>query len=662
MAKKSRSRSLRNRPRTTPSVNADQARTPRDWILWLVLGVTFLAFSNTLWNGFAYDDTTQILDNKFIRDLGNLPKALVTETWYWRVQQDQDPNTQDKPSTPYYRPAFVIYLMTMWALFGNWAPGWHLANVALHVLAAYFVYKVLRRFTADARVSAIGAFVFAAHPLRSESVAWISGVTDPLLAVFLLPSLFLYMRYREEKKTKLLVFSLLLFLLATLVKEPAVALSLFIGSYELFVVNQEKRLGDRLKSGIVFGSCFLAVAILYFAARYYSLGFALNNAEFRTYPTRWIVQTIPLVIWKYIGLLVWPVELSLFHLTPMVRTALNVRFIVPLVGLIGLAVALRPLWKSTVARFGILWFAINLLPVLNLGAFDENFLVQERYLYIPSIGFSLLVAMAIAKVPFEQWLPFASRVRAQAAVTTVLVLLFAGKALAQNATWKDDMSVWYHGVKTAPEQPMSHFVLGHKLIDLTDYPKAAEQLELYLKINPDNPLVLANLASCYVLIYSQQLATGSVPDRDILDRALEVCDTGLKLQDSSPVLWDALGTIHTFDTGLKNYDRAIACYDRAMRLSPQNPMLKFHMGGVLVKKGKYDEGISFLNAALAESSVIVDAHKFLAYAYKAKGQLKEAIDQLSIYLQLQPDAPDASKVSKDVQDLRARLQMPSPQS
>jgi len=661
VGKKSRSRNLRKKQNETQT-EVKKASKPHDWMLWLLLAITFVAFSNTLAHGFAYDDTTQILDNKFIRDIGNLPKALVTETWYWRVQQDQDPNTQDKPSTPYYRPAFVVYLMVMWALFGTWAPGWHLFNVILHILVVYFVLSLLRRFTGDARLAAIGALIFAVHPLRSESVAWISGVSDPLLAVFFVPAFTCYLRFRSERKTTFLVLSLVLFLFAAFVKEPAVSLPVFIAAYELFIGEGEESRGKRFKNAITYGAAFAAVAVFYFAARYYALGFALNNAEFRTYPTHWILLTIPLAIWKYIGLLIWPLDLSLFHFTPMVRTVMNLRFIIPLIGLVALAFALRPLWKLRNARFALLWFGLNLVPVLNLGAFDENFLVQERYVYIPSIGFSLLVAMALVRVPLTKWLPFWSRTRAQAATATVMVFLLGGRTLAQNATWKDDMSVWQHGVETAPDQPMSHFVLGHKLIDLTDYPKAAEQLELYLKLNPDNPIVLANLASCYVLIYSNQLTQGVLaPDRQLLDRALEVCDKGLSIQPASPVLWDALGTIHTFDTGLKNYDRAIACYEQALRFSPNNPMLKFHMGGVLVKKQKYDEGINFLNAALSESSIIADAHKFLAAAYKAKGQFKEAIDQLSMYLQLQPQAPDAARITKDVQDLRARLQTPSPQ-
>src|SRR5512143_1081135 len=120
---------------------------PRNWIIGLILGLTFLAFSNSILNDFAYDDTTQILGNAFIRDLRNLPKAQVTEASYWRIQQDQDPNKQDKPTTPYYRPIFTVYLMIVWKLFGAWAPGWHLLNIMLHLLAVYLVFLLLEKIT-----------------------------------------------------------------------------------------------------------------------------------------------------------------------------------------------------------------------------------------------------------------------------------------------------------------------------------------------------------------------------------------------------------------------------------------------------------------------------------------------------------------------------------
>lgn len=658
MSKKKRTRPRRDEPSSTPAV-----AVPRNWAVALILGITFLTFSNCIWNDFAYDDTTQILGNTFIRDLGNLPKALVTEAWYWRVQQDQDPNTQDKATTPYYRPIFTVYLMIVWKLFGAWAPGWHFLNIVVHMLAVYLVFLVLKHTTKDPRLSAIASLIFALHPMRSESVAWVSGVTDPLLAVFLIASFYFYVRYRGEGKAGLLVSSLVLFVFGAFSKEPAVALPIFIGAYELFVINQGKPLREKIKPAIKYSACFLLVSGFYFVARYYALGFALNNNNFRSYPLWQVLLTIPLVIWKYIGLMIWPVELSLFHATTMVKSPLAVEFLLPFVALIALAFPLWRLRGSMLARFGILWFAINLLPVLNLSAFGEDFLVQERYVYIPSIGFSLLVALAVSKIPLEKWLPVGNRRLAQTALVGVLVLMLGGKSLAQNATWKDDMTVWFHGVETANDQFMSHYILGHRLIDLGDYRKAAERLEECLKLSPNNLIVTSNLASAYVIIYQYAAAANAVTaDRAPLDRALELCEKGLTLTTGFPPLWDTLGTIYTFETGLKNYDRAIACFQRGLSLSPDNAMINFHLGGTLAKKGDLENGVRFLQIALEKNSGIVDVHKFLAYAYKARGQIKEAIDELNTYLKLQPNAVDAPRIGKDLQDLRAQLQALSPQS
>lgn len=663
MSKKNRARQKRARenktePRISPSPGISRA-----WIIWPILSVTFLVFSNSLLNGFAYDDTTQILKNEFIRDLRNAPKALVTEAWYWRAQQDKDPNEEDKPSTPYYRPVIMIYLMVVWSLFGDWSPGWHIFSVLVHLIAVYLVYRVSEKVTKDTRLAAVASVLFAVHPLRSESVAWISGVTDPLLAVFLLSSFYFYVRWREENRAKILAASLTLFLLGIFGKEPAIALPIFIFAYELFARNQAERLRDRARSAFVYSSWFFALSTLYFAARYYALGFVVNNPDFKSYPLRQVVMTIPLAIWKYIALLFWPVELSLFHRTAMVKTVVDWRFILPLLGLIALMILLRPLWKSVVARFGLLWFAINILPVLNLSAFGEDFLIQERYIYLPSIGFSLLIAMGLARLPVDKLLPRVNRSRAQTAVATLLILLLAGKSLAQNATWRDDITVWNHGVAIAPEQPMSHFILGHKLLNRGDYKGAIEEFEKYMTIIPDNPIVLGNLASALVLIYQNDLATGVlVPDRAPLDRAIELCEKGLGIDPMSATLWDAMGNVHTFETGLKNYDRAIGCFERGLLIAPENPMIKFHLGGTLIKKGKLNDGIALLQEAVARSPEIVDAHKFLAYAYRARGQFKPAIDELTLYLKLKPDAPDASKISKDVDDLRARLLPASPQS
>ena len=647
----------------------DALATRRYWILGLILGATFLTFANTLGNGFAYDDQSFILQNQIIQSsslgeaISKLPVVMTKELWFYRVMQDKDPNKDTGPTTPYYRPTFSIFHMICWLLFQANPMGWHFMNVLVHLLAVYFVFLIVERVSKDLKVSALAALLFAIHPMRAESVAWICGISDPFLAVFLLPSFYFYLRFREEGNRKLLITSLGLFLLAAFTKEPAAALPLFIGAYELLIINQDRLMRERIKPAIKYSACFLFVSAFYFLARYYALGFALNNSNFRSYPTAGILMTIPIVMWKYILLLVWPVDLSLFHATPIITNPLDLEFILPLAGLIALAFAGWRVRSSIVARFAILWFAINLVPVLNLSAFSEDFLVQERYVYIPSIGFSILLAIVIAKAPVEKWLPIGSRAVAQTAITVLLALLLAGKSFAQNTTWKDDMTLWYHGAETASEQPMSHYILGHKLINVGDYPKAATHLEEFLKLSPDNVIAINNLASTNVLMYQNAAAANpAAADRALLDRALQLCEKGLAKKGDFPPLWDTLGQVYTYETGLKNLDRAIGCFQRGLSFDPKNAVMTFHLGGTLTKKGDLENGIRVLRAALEMEPGIVDAYKFLAYAYRGRGQLKDAVDALTTYLQLQPNAPDASKLAKDLQVFRAQLQASSPQS
>jgi tetratricopeptide (TPR) repeat protein len=628
----------------------------RAWVIGLLLGVTFLVFSNTITNKFAYDDTTQILQNGVIQDFSNIKVALTKELWYWRVLQDDDPNKPEGPTTPYYRPLFTIFLMVFWQIFGTSAAGWHVVNIIVHLAVVYFGFLIIEKVTGDLRLSAIAMLLFAVHPLRSESVAWISGVTDPLLALFMLPSFYLYMRYREEGRLKLLVWSLALFLLAAFSKEPAIALPVFVIAYEVFVINQSRGLMERIKPAAMYSSAFFALSAAYFIMRYFALGFVLNDIKYTSYPIEHVLMTIPIVIWKYIGLLFWPVNLSIFHDTRLVDSPLSPRFIAPLVGLIALAFLLWPLRKSRVARFAILWFGIHLLPVMNLSTFGEAFMVQERYVYISSIGFSLLVAMGLMKLPVEQWLAFSKRRTAQIAVVAVILLLMAGKTVAQNSVWKDDQTLWTHGAEVAADQPMPHYVLAQHYLKLQNTEKIVESLEEFVRLYDENPYAIANLAAAHLLEFDR------THDRFHIDRAIALCEKGLSINDQNPALWDSLGRAYASETDLKNYARAHAFFERGLRAQPDNAMLNFHQGATYAKEGKNEAALRYLEQARNLEPALPDPYKFLAYIYKKQGRLKEAADHFARYLELQPNAIDAARISKELEDLRAGLNTQSPQS
>jgi Tfp pilus assembly protein PilF len=635
-------------------------RFTRGWVLAGILIFTFLAFANSLRNGFAYDDLTQILDNQQIRNFANLPTVFVTDAWFWRVQQDKDPVLQPGPTTPYYRPMIIAYLMVGWHLFGDLAFGWHLANVLMHLLVVFLSFRLFEKISGDLRISAIGAVLFAVHPLRSESVAWISGVTDLLLAIFVLSSFYLYLRFREESRKSLFAWALVLYGLGLFAKEPAVCLPVIIAAYEILVVT-DSPLKQRIRSTILLMVPFLGVSVIYFLARQYALGFLLADPNYTTQTYREVFLTIPLVVWKYVALLFWPMELSLFHATTLVSAVTSWRFIVPVLGLLLIAALIPKVWRSTTTRFGLIWFIINMLPVLNLKAFAPDFMVQERYTYIPSIGFSLVLAVLIVNLPFERWVAPPRRAKAMATAVILLSLLLGGKSMAQNRVWEHDLALWEHGIEVAPDQNMARFILGHKYINLRRFDLAAEQLEKYMLLNQENLIVMSNLAACHLYIYQAQAATNqTTADRAHLDRAIALCEKGLAIGNIA-TLWDTLGTTYTFETELKNLDRAVACYQRGMRADPNNPMLSFHMGATLMKKGSYDDALQYLERARERRPDFPDVYKMLGYTQQAKGRINDAINNLNRYVQMYPDAFDAAAVTKLVQDL-SKLQQDSDKS
>jgi protein O-mannosyl-transferase len=694
------SKKRRTHPQPSPNAARPQAAQQQftlshKWVIGLILVVTFLAFANTIGNKFAYDDNTQILRNEMIRSetfssfFANLPTALTKEVWFWRVAQDKDPNKDAGPTTPYYRPLFTIYLMVGWALFGTWAAGWHLINVLMHVLAVYFVFLILKRITGDLKLTAIATLLFALHPLRVESVAWISGVTDLFLALFLLPSFYLYMRYRDEGNKNYLAGSLFLFLFAAFSKEPAVALPVFIAAYELFIINQDRKLSERLLAALGFPALFLMMASTYFAMRYNALGFVFNDPSFTSYPPYQVVLTIPLAICKYIGLLFWPVNLSIFHGTPMVASPLSWRFLVPLLAVAALVYGLWQLRASRIARFAILWFAVNLLPVLNLSAFGTDFLVQERYVYISSVGFSLLVGLALVRLPLERWTrrlaaraafvlaisllltwPLAGliverglalddsptmqsvttvaitllaaaalalipvekwfkpgrRLTVRAFVVTVLALLLTTKTFAQNLFWKDDMTLWTHSAEVADDQAMAHYVLGHKYIDRQMMDKAIEELEKFMAMRSDNVIVANNLAAAHLLRYENEYTFDRAhADRAHVDRAIALCNLGLTLNPS----------VHGISS---MYDLLGKAY------SYETPLKNL------------DRSVYFFQNSLRvdPDNPIVGFH--LGTAYYKQQKLDAALEQLTHALQQTSEIPDLYKILAAVYQGKGQLQ------
>ena len=150
-------------------------------------------------------------------------------------------------------------------------------------------------------------------------------------------------------------------------------------------------------------------------------------------------------------------------------------------------------------------------------------------------------------------------------------------------------------------------------------------------------------------------------DRAYLDRAIALCERGLNLSPASPSLWDTYGLVYTYDTSLKNLDKAASYFGRGLQYQPNNAMLNFHMGATLVIQQKFDNALACLERARKQAE-LPDIFKFIAMVHQARGQFQEAINNYDEYLKRFPNAVDAATISQQLSNLRAQLNNANPQS
>src|SRR5262249_24532799 len=138
--------------------------------------LAILTSINTLTLSYATDDSQQVLGNMVIRSLKNLPLQFTSGVWSFV-------NIEMMSEQLYYRPLFGVLFTFNYALLGSKLWAWHLVNVLIHAAVAWLVYIGCKEITERPQTALITASLFAVHPAHAESVAWISGITDPWMSL-----------------------------------------------------------------------------------------------------------------------------------------------------------------------------------------------------------------------------------------------------------------------------------------------------------------------------------------------------------------------------------------------------------------------------------------------------------------------------------------------
>ncbi len=490
----------------TPGAGPDAARL----LVGLALMLTALAYANTLRFQFVYDDLPQIINNPRVHSLAHVPRLFVEHVWS---------QFAGRPGT-FYRPLFEVWLTINYSLFGLNPAWWHLTTVLAHLGVVAMVYVLARRIMRDRLAAAIATVIFALHPTHIETVAWVSGVPDALLAVFAIGSVLSYARSREDVERAALwrAVSVATYGLGMLCKETGVMLPAVFFAYDRLLFAPRTGKQDGWLELLRRYAPYAVVALGYLAVRQHVLhGFGPTEPK----PWRDVALSLPSFLWFYVRELVWPVGLSVFRDTPLVHTPGLTNFALPLAGL---ALAVGALVyvgrRAGEVAFGAWWLLVFMIPpIVGIYTFVPEDLVHDRYLYLPSVGFAIVIGWAVRRLRSGERVLFGAP-SVPMTVTLGLAALLAAGTAAQNVTWQNDLVLYANAVKTAPRNVLAidhlanelykrrrpeealalyrqavqinprhwttRFALGVTLYDLKNYPEAQEQLSAAIPLLPAN--------------------------------------------------------------------------------------------------------------------------------------------------------------------------------
>jgi protein O-mannosyl-transferase len=604
-------------------------------LLPVVLALLFSV--NTLWLSLACDDQQQVINNAGVKDIRNLPLAFTSTVWGF-VNLDTAITAQ-----PYYRPLFNVWSMINYGIFGTRAWGWHLMNVLIHMLATWFVFVACREFTGRKQLALIIASLFAVHPIHTESVAWVSGVTDPLMTVFVLPAFYFYLRLRKTGKTNYLAAMLVTYLLALWSKETALALPLIIAYLELFHFNESDSFKERGIKAAKLLAAFAVPILIFFLMRRIALGTFFLLEELR-YPLSAALLTMPLATLKYLALIVVPYGYSYQHYTDFITTATNLAFIGPLLLLILLACAI--IFKgSRLVKFASLWFIAFLLPSLvAIRNFDPEYLVQERYLYLSSMGFCMLVALAIEWLVSQSF--FANYKQAPLAITTALVLLLGIAQIRYSLFWYNTVSVFQRCVAVAPNSAAAHASLSNIYYPMGKPREAEAAIRRALQLDPKLNSVYLNLS-----YFSKQSGK--------LDEAIDYLEQAKTNIPLTPLTRTALATT-LLNLGLlygekKDYEKADENLWQSLELW-ERANAHYNIGQYYLSQNKLEEALYYFEKTatlLPPRSALI--HVTIGSIYEKLRQPDKAIAEYNRFL----DYASASAAGRE-EVMRRLTQLQSP--
>ena len=558
--------------------------------------VTAIVYANSLHNPFLFDDIETIVQMQSRGGPGEFAQLSSL--------------LKGKPA---YRPLRSASYAFDYALSGLDPWGYHLSNIAYHALSAIFVFLIARTLFDRGRPALFAALLFAVHPIQTDAVTYLSGRRDVLSGLFVLAGFYAFLRYRRTRRTGYLALAMAAYPLAFFSKESAIILPLLCFSYDVIAHIRAKvsGVGVPLLREVWAGGraafreaylLYLPFVVLAGGLAYYVL-FLVRGTWQRAYHggSLWFtLLTEARVFLHYIKLLLFPLTLSAdysYNAFPVTTSWTDPKALVAVLILASLGYGLLACLRTRpLVAFGGAWFFIALLPVAQIIPHHE--MMAEHYLYVPSVGFFLLVAGLVD--PLLERPRFAPALYA-AGLSTLLLLSL--RTVWRNGDWGDDLTLWSKTVQAAPQAARARNNLGAAFLRRGQLALAQEQLEAALGINPNFVSARANLGKLYL-------------DRGDFGRAEQELQTAFRLKGDEiiPRLW--LGAVYM---RMGRMAEAEQQFRIVLSEPPYDAYAYNNLGAIFAKNGRMAEAESAFREALRRMPDLGEARENLVRLRRLQG-------------------------------------------
>jgi len=563
-------------------------------LILLVAGLYF----NSLGNLFTNWDDSMIYSNSQVKSLDwkNLRTIF----------------TLHKAST--YQPIRVLSYAIDYHFWKLNPLGYHLTSIFFYFLTCMMIFLTLRQLsghlrdgaTPDShqRVAFFGALLFAAHPVHVEAVTWLAARKEVLQGFFFFLALYFYLRGREEKDRKRIIYlALVLFsvLLATLSKPSAVVFPGVILLYE--ISKSGKKWIGFFKMHWVFLSLSLIISIIFTFILMKVMFEAGGIKQYRGFGIGSNILVCLYVFLESIKLLVFTLNYSAaysFSVSMPVFAMKNIILILVTFALFAIGV-FSPR-RTKIIFFSLFFFLITLLPYLNI--FPISTLKADRYVFIASFSYVFLLGVAFDRLYAYQHKKFSLGFFKFLTVALFLFLLagYSFMTIRQNTIWQNSYTLWADAVEKHPESSVANALMGVVYMELGMDQYSVKYLEKAVQLLPYDYMSRNNLGIVYGRLDEPEKATNAFATA----MQLRPDDDSIKIN------------LSVFYQRQKEYKKAEEVLKYLLAKNPQNANLRFRLGLVYKETGQYEAAVSEFSKSIELAPHIINPYIELGNLYATR--------------------------------------------